>query len=85
MLFPPAHAYYSTTPALKLFHDADAAAAASNSTSAAVDHPTMHALRVTQRAGDVLYVPALWGHATLNTQQSIGVAHEFSVESFCME
>ena len=45
----------------------------------------MHALRVTQRAGDVLYVPALWGHATLNTQQSIGVAHEFSVESFCME
>lgn len=42
-------------------------------------------IRVVQRAGDVLYVPALWGHATLNAAQSIGVAHEFSVESFCME
>ena len=39
----------------------------------------------TQHAGDVIYVPPLWGHATLNVKQSIGVAHEFSVESFCFE
>jgi hypothetical protein len=42
-------------------------------------------LECTQNAGDVMFVPTLWGHATLNTMQSIGVAHEFSVESFCME
>ena len=29
-----------------------------------------------QRPGDVLVVPAAWGHATLNTQPSIGWASE---------
>ena len=28
---------------------------------------------------------AVRGHATLNTKQSIGVAHEFSVDDICME
>jgi ribosomal protein L16 Arg81 hydroxylase len=42
-------------------------------------------LECTQHAGDIMYVPSLWGHSTLNTRQSIGVAHEFSIESFCME
>ena len=42
-------------------------------------------LHCTQYSGDVMYVPTLWGHATLNVRQSIGVAHEFSVEPFCME
>ena len=42
-------------------------------------------LECTQYAGDIMYVPTLWGHGTLNIKQSIGVAHEFSVESVCME
>lgn len=42
-------------------------------------------LQCTQHAGDVMFVPALWSHGTLNLRQSIGVAHEFSVESFAME
>lgn len=71
-MFPPVEAFYSTTPAHDLFRTLPTTA-------------TFQPIRVTQRAGDVLYVPALWGHATLNTAQSIGVAHEFSVESFCME
>jgi hypothetical protein len=45
----------------------------------------MQGLQCTQHAGDMIFVPSLWGHGTLNIQQSIGVAHEFSVESFCME
>lgn len=77
MLYPPVHAFYSTTPAQQLFN------VAASSGKGVVGE--VEPLRVTQRAGDVLFVPALWGHATLNTQQSIGVAHEFSVESFCME
>jgi len=44
-----------------------------------------NALTCTQQAGDIMFVPTLWAHATLNIKQSIGVAHEFSVESFCME
>ena len=30
-----------------------------------------------QQAGDILYVPAEWAHATLNTQTNLGVAFEF--------
>jgi hypothetical protein len=29
-----------------------------------------------QEVGDMIYVPALWGHATLNERQSFGVAYE---------
>ena len=68
------NAFYSTKSSQELFLSASADAVNESG-----------AIRVTQRAGDVLYVPPLWGHATLNTAQSIGVAHEFSVESFCME
>lgn len=69
-LFPPGDAYYSTQPAFEFVkHDARSEKA-------------MHCV---QYGGDVMYVPALWGHATFNRKQSIGVAHEFSVESFCME
>lgn len=75
-MYPPVEAFYSTTPAQALFGSLP-----DINTSTTAAQP----VRITQRAGDVLYVPALWGHATLNTAQSIGVAHEFSVESFCME
>ena len=30
-----------------------------------------------QDAGEVLYVPQSWGHATLNLRQSVGLAQEF--------
>jgi oxalate decarboxylase/phosphoglucose isomerase-like protein (cupin superfamily) len=29
-----------------------------------------------QEVGDMIYVPALWGHTTLNERQSVGVAYE---------
>lgn len=32
-----------------------------------------------------LHCHVVRGHATLNTKQSIGVAHEFSVDDICME
>ena len=30
-----------------------------------------------QRAGDILYVPAGWGHAVVNEEPSVGAAVEF--------
>lgn len=30
-----------------------------------------------QEAGDVVFVPGTWGHATLNLEESIGYASEF--------
>jgi hypothetical protein len=69
-LFTPQDSFYSKTAALEFVQR---------------DERTNKAFQCTQMAGDVVYVPPLWGHLTLNVQQSIGVAHEFSVESFCME
>ena len=34
-----------------------------------------------QRAGDVLFVPHLWGHGTLNLGETLGVAFPFSLRS----
>ena len=34
-------------------------------------------LRCVQEAGDVVYVPRLWGHAVINLKQSVGAAVEF--------
>jgi hypothetical protein len=36
-------------------------------------------MRCTQRSGDVMLVPKMWGHATYNTQASIGVAFELKL------
>lgn len=74
-LYPPSEAFYTTVPAL----ESDFA------TQSKPPSGGVAPLRVTQRGGDVLYVPTMWAHGTLNTQQCIGVAHEFSVEAFCME
>ena len=30
-----------------------------------------------QHTGEVLYVPAMWSHATINLDESIGLAVEF--------
>ena len=76
-LFSPNNAFYTTVPAVefaRMFAEDDA-------DSGIFDE----LLECTQYAGDIMYVPTLWGHGTLNIKQSIGVAHEFSVESVCME
>ena len=31
-----------------------------------------------QRAGDVLVLPDLWGHLTINVETSVGIAQEFA-------
>ncbi len=36
-------------------------------------------LECTQEAGDIMYVPASWGHAVLNVRDSVGVTVEFDV------
>lgn len=68
-LHPPSQAFYSKQSGLAF----------------ARSPRSRRSLRCTQSPGDLLYVPPLWGHGTLNLRQSIGVAHEFSYESFCME
>jgi hypothetical protein len=74
---PPAAAEYSTVPAarfaLSLAEAETTAAAAGTAGAAAAERP----LRCTQRGGDVLFVPAGWSHAVLNTRTSIGFAVEF--------
>jgi len=38
------------------------------------------AMQCMQQAGDLLYVPLHWGHGTLNIQDGVGIAAEFSSE-----
>mmetsp|Transcript_10934 Transcript_10934/g.11355 ORF Transcript_10934/g.11355 Transcript_10934/m.11355 type:complete len:102 (-) Transcript_10934:61-366(-) len=69
-LYPPENSFYSTKPSLEFVQ---------------YDKKQYNSLQCHQKSGDVMYVPSLWGHGTLNTKQSIGVAHEFSIEDVCME
>lgn len=93
MLYPPSAGFYSTIPALEFFeklpryqHSTMQKHLTKDFTVNEHIEDLFHsALQCTQYAGDIMYVPTLWAHGTLNTKQSIGVAHEFSVESFCME
>jgi oxalate decarboxylase/phosphoglucose isomerase-like protein (cupin superfamily) len=39
--------------------------------------PDRQPILALQRAGDLLYLPAEWGHATLNLRETIGIAEEF--------
>lgn len=69
-VFPPAHSFYTATPTLEMLLSAD-------------DSDLFEkAIQFTQHGGDVVYLPALWGHATLNVSYSIGVAYEFGVDDF---
>lgn len=70
-IYPPGDAFYSTQPALDFVQTSSPAVSA--------------AWQCTQHSGDIMFVPTQWSHATLNVKQSIGVAHEFSIEPFCME
>ena len=35
-----------------------------------------------QGPGDMMVVPPQWGHATINVEESIGIAHEFHVRGY---
>jgi hypothetical protein len=41
-------------------------------------HEEQRPLECTQNAGDLIFVPELFGHATYNEQESVGVGVEFS-------
>ena len=68
-LLPPDQAEYSIIPPSEWTSVSDAVPP-----GVAGGRPLM----CTQQAGDLLYVPRAWGHATLNLQQSVGVAIEFN-------
>lgn len=77
-LQPPARGMYSKLPAEERF-------LREHNGTAAVPESEARPLECTQHAGDLLFVPTLWSHGTLNVRQSIGTAYEFSIEPFAME
>ena len=66
LLWPPQEATYALRHVLL---SADAAANA-----------TVPPLRCTQLAGEVLIVPQLWGHATVNSEPALGFATEMDFD-----
>ena len=83
-LYPPAQAFYSKTPAEQWVLTNHSSSSPSTPASSSAESTT-EPFQCVQRAGDIMFVPTLWGHGTLNLHQSIGTAYEFSLESFCME
>ena len=75
-LAPPAAAAFSTVPAGAWLDQLDQL----RNSSGALDEPVEAApFEWAREAGDALYVPTNWGHATINVEESIGIAHEFHV------
>ena len=73
-LQPPAHAEYSIEPPLDWLQRRV--------------HPLEREgelLECVQRDGDVIFVPASWGHATLNVEASIGVAFELRFDHAALD
>lgn len=68
-LLPPASAFFSNTP-MKLWVENELAKLPL----------TQQPIEVLQNAGDLLYVPPHWAHGTLNVEDSVGVATEFSFD-----
>jgi ribosomal protein L16 Arg81 hydroxylase len=66
---PPSNLTLSIKPAAEWYHDEY-----ENSPS----NPA-GVLECTQEAGDIMFVPMFWSHATLNLETSIGFAYEFEV------
>ncbi len=81
-LWPPADAIYTQRHTATSAETAPAnrSASASASGSGSGSKPAAAPVRCVQRAGDVLVVPELWGHATRNLQPSIGWASELSFD-----
>ena len=70
-LFPPGDAFFDFRHISTWIRDALPAVVA----AAAVGNTT--AYECVQRAGEVMFVPELWGHGVLNEMDSVGVAFEF--------
>ena len=66
MLYPPNASFYSELHPLEWLR-------------AKRRHRGHAAIECEQQAGDVLFVPQLWGHGTLNLEESIGVAFPFAL------
>ena len=67
MLYPPDAAFYSELHPLEWLRR--------GSSRGALNPP----LKCEQRAGDVLFVPRLWTHGTINFGETVGVATPFSL------
>ncbi|XP_065839382.1 uncharacterized protein [Oscarella lobularis] len=60
-LYPPPSAFYSKRPVWEWYRT----------------EYQSDAMECVQEAGDVLYVPDMWGHGVINLQESVGFASEF--------
>ena len=67
-MLPPNEGIYSTEPAYSFVKD-----------KLHMLPDTSKILQCVQNAGDVVYIPNMWSHLTLNLQESIGIAVEFKV------
>ena len=88
LLSPPAASEYGTMPAAPYAarrlgaHNATNAGKSSSKKKSTRDRTTPYStvltdIRCTQHAGDAIFVPANWGHVTINREVTIGVALEF--------
>ena len=69
MIWPPSRSFYAARPAREF-------AAEAVPTMGGEDAP----LTCIQHSGDLLYVPAKWGHSTVNLTPTIGVAVGFRTD-----
>merc|ERR1712019_290738 len=67
-MLPPDRAVYSKRPAVEMILD-----------EAFAKGGELEPIDCVQEAGDVLYVPNQWAHATINVEESIGVAYQFTM------
>jgi hypothetical protein len=92
LLTPPAQSFYSVVQAFDWLHEEDLsrywnehdppsnadehASTSSSNDNNMLRHPTVSTC--VQNAGEIFYVPSLWGHAVLNEGESVAVAVEFN-------
>jgi hypothetical protein len=67
LFYPPADAYWSRKPTLPWLMEGDAYTSSGNRPMECVQEP-----------GDVVYVPMLFGHAVINTEDAVAVAMELN-------
>ncbi len=81
VLYPPAHAFFSTSPVRDWAGEFDMSNLPSHSKTSSQSGSPKSAiparLRCRQHAGDVVVVPNAWGHAVLNRRFVIAAAYEF--------
>lgn len=70
-LLPPEHTFYGHAPVLRWSESSDCAAFRAEGSL----------VEVTQRAGDLLFIPEGWGHATLLEEPGVGIGLEFIASS----